>query len=78
MVESRSYKKVENNISIILHFNFCFYVAIKLGLPMPPPHFGVSSLERSQIVSGINYASASSGILNSTGIVRLKRISKIL
>ncbi|XP_061344684.1 GDSL esterase/lipase At1g71691-like [Gastrolobium bilobum] len=41
-------------------------LAIKLGLPMPPPYLGISETERYQVVTGINYASASCGILNST------------
>ncbi|XP_058766994.1 GDSL esterase/lipase At2g03980-like [Vicia villosa] len=45
---------------------FADLIAIKLGLPMPPPYIGVSSTERYQIVSGINYASGSCGILNSS------------
>ncbi|XP_027344355.1 GDSL esterase/lipase At1g71691-like [Abrus precatorius] len=46
---------------------FADIIAIRLGLPMPPPYLGVSETERYQIATGINYASASSGILNSTG-----------
>jgi hypothetical protein len=37
---------------------------------MPPPYLGVSTTERYQIASGINYASGSCGILNSTRNVR--------
>jgi len=37
---------------------------------MPPPYMGVSTIKRYQIVSGINYASGSCGILNSTRYVR--------
>jgi len=47
-----------------------FFAALKLGLPMPPPYLGVSTTERYQIASGINYASGSCGILNSTRNVR--------
>ncbi|CAL5201519.1 unnamed protein product [Lathyrus oleraceus] len=45
---------------------FADLIAIKLGLPMPPPYIGVSTTERYQITSGMNYASGSCGILNST------------
>ncbi|KEH38117.1 GDSL-like lipase/acylhydrolase [Medicago truncatula] len=45
---------------------FADIIALKLGLPMPPPYMGVSTIKRYQIVSGINYASGSCGILNST------------
>ncbi|KAF7838372.1 GDSL esterase/lipase [Senna tora] len=41
--------------------------AIYLGLPMAPPYLNLSDHERSQITTGINYASGSSGILNITG-----------
>ncbi|XP_020216254.1 GDSL esterase/lipase At2g03980 [Cajanus cajan] len=46
---------------------FADIIAISLGLPMPPPYLGVSEIERYQVATGINYASASCGILNSTG-----------
>ncbi|XP_004499846.1 GDSL esterase/lipase At1g71691-like [Cicer arietinum] len=45
---------------------FADIIAIKLGLPIPPSYLSVSEIERYQIASGINYASASCGILNST------------
>ncbi|XP_022631729.1 GDSL esterase/lipase At2g03980-like [Vigna radiata var. radiata] len=45
---------------------FADLVAIKLGLPMPPSYLGVPKSERHQVVTGINYASGSCGILNST------------
>ncbi|WVZ11514.1 hypothetical protein V8G54_016044 [Vigna mungo] len=45
---------------------FADLIAIRLGLPMPPPYLGVPKFERHQIVTGINYASGSCGILNST------------
>ncbi|WVY90048.1 hypothetical protein V8G54_035562 [Vigna mungo] len=41
-------------------------IAIKLGLPMPPPYLGVNKSTRHQVIRGINYASGSCGILNST------------
>ncbi|BAT81654.1 hypothetical protein VIGAN_03143500 [Vigna angularis var. angularis] len=41
-------------------------IAIRLGLPMPPPYLGVNKSRRHQVIRGINYASASCGILNST------------
>jgi len=47
-----------------------FFAALKLGLPMPPPYLGVSTTERYQIASGINYASGSCGILNTTRNVK--------
>ncbi|TKY69120.1 GDSL esterase/lipase [Spatholobus suberectus] len=46
---------------------FADLIAISLGLPMPPPYMGVSESERYQVATGINYGSASCGILNSTG-----------
>ncbi|WJX36755.1 hypothetical protein P8452_24599 [Trifolium repens] len=58
-----------NNVSTGRFSNgktFADILAIKLGLPMPPPYLGVSTTERYQIASGINYASGSCGILNST------------
>ncbi|XP_057458209.1 GDSL esterase/lipase 7-like [Lotus japonicus] len=45
---------------------FADILAIKSGLPMPPPYLGVSEAERYQLATGINFASASCGILNST------------
>ncbi|KAK7295049.1 hypothetical protein RJT34_17952 [Clitoria ternatea] len=45
---------------------FADIIAIKLGLPMSPPYLGISKIERYQVTTGINYASASCGILNST------------
>jgi len=53
-------------------FIYGSFIAIKLGLPMPPPYLGVSKTERHQIATGINYASGSCGILNSTRSVRSK------
>ncbi|QCD92224.1 zeta-carotene desaturase [Vigna unguiculata] len=41
-------------------------IAIRLGLPMPPPYLGVPKSQRHQVVTGLNYASGSCGILNST------------
>ncbi|WVZ10623.1 hypothetical protein V8G54_015153 [Vigna mungo] len=41
-------------------------IAIRLGLPMPPPYLGVPKSMRNQVIRGINYASGSCGILNST------------
>ncbi|WJX30834.1 hypothetical protein P8452_19328 [Trifolium repens] len=55
-----------NNVSTGRFSNgktFADILAIKLGLPMPPPYLGVSTTERYQIASGINYASGSCGIL---------------
>ncbi|KAF7838363.1 GDSL esterase/lipase [Senna tora] len=43
------------------------FIAIYLGLPMAPPYLNLSDHEKSQITTGINYASGSSGILNITG-----------
>jgi len=48
------------------------FVAIRLGLPMPPPYLGVPKSQRHQVVTGLNYASGSCGILNSTRSVRFK------
>ncbi|WVZ12597.1 hypothetical protein V8G54_017127 [Vigna mungo] len=45
---------------------FADLIAIRLGLPMPSPYLGVPKSERHQVVTGINYASGSCGILNST------------
>nr|XP_007153101.1 hypothetical protein PHAVU_003G006900g [Phaseolus vulgaris]ESW25095.1 hypothetical protein PHAVU_003G006900g [Phaseolus vulgaris] len=45
---------------------FADIIAIRLGLPMPPPYLGVPHSERHQVATGINYASGSCGILNST------------
>jgi len=59
----------------ILHGFLCFYcpfVAIRLGLPMPPPYLGVPKFERHKVITGLNYASGSCGILNSTRAVRFK------
>ncbi|RHN74246.1 putative triacylglycerol lipase [Medicago truncatula] len=55
-----------NHFHLLGTFLKLFFVALKLGLPMPPPYMGVSTIKRYQIVSGINYASGSCGILNST------------
>ncbi|XP_017426381.1 GDSL esterase/lipase At2g03980 [Vigna angularis] len=41
-------------------------IAIRLSLPMPPPYLGVPKSKRHQVIRGINYASGSCGILNST------------
>ncbi|KAL2347925.1 hypothetical protein Fmac_001925 [Flemingia macrophylla] len=45
---------------------FADLIAISLGLPMPPPYLSLSETERYQLATGINYASGSCGILNST------------
>ncbi|XP_054778274.1 GDSL esterase/lipase At2g04020-like [Prosopis cineraria] len=44
------------------------FLATYLGLPMAPAYLSLSEDQRSQIVTGINYASASCGILNTTGM----------
>ncbi|XP_028766516.1 GDSL esterase/lipase At5g55050-like [Neltuma alba] len=43
------------------------FLATYLGLPTPPAYLSLSKDERSHIITGINYASASCGILNTTG-----------
>ncbi|QCD89213.1 hypothetical protein DEO72_LG4g153 [Vigna unguiculata] len=45
---------------------FADLIAIRLGLPMPPPYLGVPKFERHKVITGLNYASGSCGILNST------------
>ncbi|KAK7269550.1 hypothetical protein RIF29_22281 [Crotalaria pallida] len=45
---------------------FADFIAIKLGLPLPPPYLGVHEAKRYQITTGINYGSGSCGILNDT------------
>ncbi|XP_027362099.1 GDSL esterase/lipase At2g03980-like [Abrus precatorius] len=42
------------------------YLAIHLGLPFVPPYLGLSKHQRNRITTGINYASAGSGILPET------------
>jgi len=59
-----------NDFQIYDLFMKLFFAALKLGLPMPPPYLGVSTTERYQIASGINYASGSCGILNTTRNVK--------
>ncbi|XP_058111799.1 GDSL esterase/lipase 7-like [Magnolia sinica] len=43
------------------------FIAQLLGLPLAPPYLGLSEAERSQIITGLNYASGSAGILPETG-----------
>ncbi|XP_058772218.1 GDSL esterase/lipase At2g03980-like [Vicia villosa] len=42
------------------------YLAIHLGLPLVPPYLGLSNTQRNKITTGINFASAGSGILPQT------------
>ncbi|XP_004516440.1 GDSL esterase/lipase At2g03980-like [Cicer arietinum] len=42
------------------------YLAIHLGLPFAPPYLGLSKNQRNKITTGINFASAGSGILPET------------
>lgn len=42
------------------------YLAIHLGLPFVPPYLGRSKTQRNKITTGINFASAGSGILPET------------
>ncbi|XP_061346264.1 GDSL esterase/lipase At2g03980-like [Gastrolobium bilobum] len=40
------------------------YIAIHLGLPFAPPYMGLSKHQREKITTGINYASAGSGMFH--------------
>ncbi|WJX17828.1 hypothetical protein P8452_07697 [Trifolium repens] len=42
------------------------YLAIHLGLPFVPPYLGLTEAKRNKIITGINFASAGSGILPET------------
>lgn len=70
-----------NNVGLLIwliQFSFLYMLpkqynvslANYLGLPMPPPYLNLSDSERGQITTGINYASGSCGILNTTRQVR--------
>jgi len=52
-------------------FHFILYAAIHLGLPFVPPYLGLSKAQRNKITTGINFASAGSGILPETNNVNL-------
>ncbi|KAI3842063.1 hypothetical protein MKX03_012328 [Papaver bracteatum] len=43
------------------------YVAAWLGLPFVPPYLGLSKVKRSEVTTGINYASGAAGILPESG-----------
>jgi len=47
--------------------NMADFIASYLDLPFPPAYLNLSDTERSQTTTGISYASASCGILNTTG-----------
>jgi hypothetical protein len=47
--------------------NSFFFAARFLGLPFAPPYMNLSELERRTTTTGLNFASASSGILPETG-----------
>ncbi|XP_047181457.1 GDSL esterase/lipase At2g03980-like [Vigna umbellata] len=42
------------------------FLAIHLGLPLTPPYLGLSNHQRNRVSTGINYASAGSGVLPDT------------
>ncbi|KAI9079834.1 hypothetical protein K1719_038244 [Acacia pycnantha] len=46
--------------------NAADFIAMLLDLPMPPPYLSLSEVERSRLITGINYGSGSCGILNTT------------
>ncbi|XP_042480161.1 GDSL esterase/lipase 7-like [Macadamia integrifolia] len=46
---------------------FAEFLAQYLGLPFAPPYLGLSEDQKSEIITGMNYASGSSGILRKTG-----------
>ncbi|KAI3937792.1 hypothetical protein MKW92_049299 [Papaver armeniacum] len=43
------------------------FIATQLGLPYPPAYLSLSEIQRRNIITGMNYASGSSGILPETG-----------
>ncbi|XP_058111795.1 GDSL esterase/lipase 7-like [Magnolia sinica] len=43
------------------------FIAQMLGLPFAPPYLGLSRAQRSQIITGVNYASGAAGILPESG-----------
>ncbi|KAG9448612.1 hypothetical protein H6P81_008577 [Aristolochia fimbriata] len=47
--------------------NVADFIAEKLGLPLAPAYLSVSKEKRQKIATGLNYASASGGILSETG-----------
>ncbi|KAI4339395.1 hypothetical protein MLD38_024345 [Melastoma candidum] len=48
--------------------NYADFIAEHLGLPPPPPYLSFEDQEsRSKVITGMNYASSSCGILNHTG-----------
>ncbi|CAH8266668.1 unnamed protein product [Arabidopsis lyrata] len=51
------------------------YIAIYYGLPLVPAYMGLSEEEKNNITTGINYASASCGILPDTGKLMGKCLS---
>ncbi|KAI4381399.1 hypothetical protein MLD38_007471 [Melastoma candidum] len=52
------------------------FIAEHLGLPLPPPVLSFKDAEsRSKVLTGMNYASSASGILNHTGLISGKYLS---
>ncbi|KAI4381400.1 hypothetical protein MLD38_007472 [Melastoma candidum] len=52
------------------------FIAEHLGLPLPPPVLSFKDAEsRSKVLTGMNYASSASGILNHTGLITGKYLS---
>ncbi|KAI4313043.1 hypothetical protein MLD38_037820 [Melastoma candidum] len=52
------------------------FIAEHLGLPLPPPVLSFKDAEtRSKVLTGMNYASSASGVLNQTGLITGKCLS---
>ncbi|XP_054779971.1 GDSL esterase/lipase 7-like [Prosopis cineraria] len=56
--------------------NMADFIATYLDLPMPPAYLNLTDFERSQITTGISYASGACGILNTTGVGECLTLSK--